>query len=219
MSLNPDLILYTCIAKDTTILAEYTSKDAYSDLAIKCLEKTPPFHSIFSHTVLGKTYMFHIVHPFVYFGIFDESLEKPECLLFLKNVQNAFIDMMDTCGSDTMKSHCFQREFSPVFHQLLGLDLEIDAVSSPESLKDCHSGSSDSVRRKKRLNKDELEEDKTDVYSDDDVSVSSGGKTQKGRYIWKKQVLIVLTMDLVICVGLFVIWLCVCNGFQCVTDH
>lgn len=217
MSWNPNLILYTCIAKHTTILAEFNSKDSnYSNLAQKCLHKTPPFHSTFSHTVNGKTYMFYIQFSFVYFGIFDESFEKPECLSFLKSVKDAFTSMIDNnCSSNatiTMNSLCFQGEFSPVFHRILGLDSEVDLISS---LTDFHVGSLESVRRKKRIG---LEEEKTDVYSDDDASVASGCKVQKGRYIWKKQVMVVLSMDLVVCVGLFVIWLWVCNGVECVAN-
>ncbi|KAL4574750.1 hypothetical protein LXL04_021586 [Taraxacum kok-saghyz] len=135
MNWNPNLILYTCIAKDTTVLAEFNSKDEHlSDLAKKCLEKTPPFHSIFSHTVHGKTYMFFILNRFIYFGIFDESLEKPQCLLFLKSVKDAFTNMID--NRRTIKQrlyppipHCFQREFTPVFHHLLSSNPSSDSSS------------------------------------------------------------------------------------------
>ncbi|CAH1430199.1 unnamed protein product [Lactuca virosa] len=196
MSWNPNLIFYACIAKDTTILAEFNSKDAdLGDLAKKCLEKTPPFHSIFSHTVHGETYMFFILDPFVYFGIFDESLEKPECLLFLKSVKNAFTSMIDNCSSGMMKQrlyspnwHCFQGEFSPVFQQLLASNLEFDATSSAADLKDDHRESLNSVRRKNKgstdsssmkkrffgdADKDGAEEGKLDL-DNDDGSVSSG---------------------------------------------
>lgn len=188
MTWNPNSIIYVCIAKHTTILAEFNSKDApdLTDLANNCLHKTPPFHSVFSHTVNGNTYMFFISDPFVYFGIFNESLEKPDCLLFLKSVKEAFTSMIDNCNSGTMK----------------------------QRLNDYQRGSLDSVRRKKRCNKDELEEER----SDDDVSVSSVCRLQRGRYIWKKQMMVVLSMDLVVCAGLFVIWLWVCNGFQCVAN-
>ncbi|KAK1415184.1 hypothetical protein QVD17_30956 [Tagetes erecta] len=192
MSLNPNLILYTCIAKDTTILADFVSKHAdLSDTANKCLEKTPAFHSVFSHTVNGKTYMFFIYDPFVYFGIFDESLERHACLLFLESVKNVFMCMMnnDTVNKCTLSSHCFQGEMSPLFHQLMGLNSELDS-------------------------KDGLEEDKYGVSSDDDVS-----RPRRVRYVWKnEQVMVVLFMDFVVCAGLFVIWLCVCNGFRCVSN-
>ncbi|KAI3818054.1 hypothetical protein L1987_11856 [Smallanthus sonchifolius] len=184
MNRTPNPIFYACIAKDTAILAEFNSKDAHlSDLAKKCLEKTPAFHSVFSHTVHGKTYMFFIHDPFVYFGIFDEPLEKHNCLLFLKSVKDEFTSMVGTM-SHRLSSHCFQGEFSSVFHRLVA---------------------SSSDRR-----------EKPDVLSDDDVS--SGSILPRVRYVWNKQVMVVLSMDLMVCVGLFVIWLWVCNGFQCVAN-
>ncbi|XP_071691965.1 phytolongin Phyl2.2-like [Rutidosis leptorrhynchoides] len=214
MNWNPNSILYTCIAIDTTILAEFNSKhaDDLTNLATKCLHKTPPFHSTFSHTVNGKTYMFYIQNPFVYFGIFDELLEKPECLSFLKTVKDAFTSTIDHRNHDTLSFHFFQDEFSPMFQRILGFDSEVDMMSS---LNDYHVGNSESLRRKKRIG---LEDEKSDVYSDDDASVSSGCRVQKGMYIWKKQVMVVLSVDLVVCVALFIIWLWVCNGFECVAS-
>ena len=39
---------------------------------------------------------------------------------------------------------------------------------------------------------------------------------QKVKKVWKKHVWVVLSMDLIICTILFVVWLCVCRGFKCV---
>ncbi|KAI3731383.1 hypothetical protein L1987_62571 [Smallanthus sonchifolius] len=190
MNWTPNPIFYACIAKDTTILAEFNSKDEHlSDLAKKCIEKTPAFHSVFSHTVHGKTYMFFIHDPFVYFGIFDESLEKHNCLLFLKSVKDEFTSMVGKM-SPRFSSHCFQGEFSSVFHRLVASSSELDAVN--------------------------CQREKPDVLSDDDVS--SGSMLPRVRYDWNKQVMVVLSLDFMVCVGLFVTWLWVCNGFQCIAN-
>ncbi|KVI04656.1 phytolongin Phyl2.2 [Cynara cardunculus var. scolymus] len=240
MSRNPDLFFYVCIAKHTTILAEFNSKDAdLGDLAKKCLDRTPSYHSIFSHTVHGQTYMFFILDPFVYFGIFDELLEKPECLSFLMSIKDEFTSMIDECSSGTMKqrlhspnSHCFQGELSPVFQHLMGSYSEFNITFSPIGLKGDHRESLEYVRRnnssleglkmKKRFfgeaNKDELEEEKLDALSDDDITVSSGRRLQKAKYIWKKQVMVVLSIDFIVCVVFFLIWLWVCRGFQCIAS-
>ncbi|KAJ0765092.1 putative Longin-like domain superfamily protein [Helianthus annuus] len=133
MNWSPNSIFYTCIAKHTTILAEFNPNNSshLTDLANKCLEKTPAFHSVFSHTVHNRTYMFFINDPFVYFGIFDHSLDKHNCLLFLKNVEQVFSGMIefDKLSSGTMNpsSHCLQRELSPVFRQLVGAKWEMNS--------------------------------------------------------------------------------------------
>ncbi|KAL0340966.1 UNVERIFIED_CONTAM: Phytolongin Phyl2.2 [Sesamum radiatum] len=91
MITDPDLIHYACIAKGTTVLAEFNSKDAaLGEIAAKCLEVTPPFHAMFTHTVRSRTYTFLIEDPFVFFAIFDEKMETAERLAFLKSVRDAF---------------------------------------------------------------------------------------------------------------------------------
>ncbi|CAI9775073.1 unnamed protein product [Fraxinus pennsylvanica] len=121
----PDLVHYACIARGITVLAEFNSKgEKLRSIAEKCLEKTPPFHSTFSHTVPSQTYTFLIDDQFVYFAIFDEKLDKFEGLGFLRSVKNAFDKFFQVdLGKkrlERVSSHCFQGEFNPVFHRLLG---------------------------------------------------------------------------------------------------
>ncbi|XP_022865745.1 phytolongin Phyl2.2-like [Olea europaea var. sylvestris] len=121
----PDLVHYVCIARGTTVLAEFNSKDEkLGSIAGKCLEKTPSFHSIFTHTVRSQTYTFLIDDPLIYFAIFDEKLEKCEGLGFLKSAKQTFDKFFQgDLGKkrlDRVSAHCFQGEFNPVFHRLLG---------------------------------------------------------------------------------------------------
>ncbi|CAK9151602.1 unnamed protein product [Ilex paraguariensis] len=148
MNPNPKfLIYYACVAKGTTILAEFNSKDAdLGALAAKCLEKTPAHHSIFSHTIRDKTYMFLLDDSFLYFAIFDENLDNSEGLSFLKSVKDAFNDIVQNNSVkkrlDSLNSHCFQGEFNPLFHQLLASNSEFEAPGSPRMvLKLNHGGS------------------------------------------------------------------------------
>ncbi|KZV31023.1 putative VAMP-like protein-like [Dorcoceras hygrometricum] len=138
MVLYPDVLHYACIAKGTTVLAEFNSKDeALGALAAKCLEKTPAFHSTFSHTVRSRTYAFLIDDPFIYFAIFDVKLENSEGFAFLKSVRGSFEDVFNRDSGkrrlEHLTSHCFQGEFNPVFHQLLGpaLGTEMEGFGSP----------------------------------------------------------------------------------------
>ncbi|KAJ9553062.1 hypothetical protein OSB04_017107 [Centaurea solstitialis] len=207
MTWNPDLFFYVCIAKHTTILAEFNSKDAdFGDLANKCLHRMPSYHSTFSHTVHGQTYMFFILDPFVYFGIFDESLEKPDCLSFLKTVKDEFTSMIDKCSSGTMKQHlrspnsrCFQGEFRPVFQRLMmgsysEVCLKGDRRESLDSVRRKNGSSLEGLKMKRRFsgeaNKDGMEEEKLYVLCDEDVSFSSGRRLQKAKNVWKKQVML-----------------------------
>ncbi|KAJ8554286.1 hypothetical protein K7X08_024964 [Anisodus acutangulus] len=128
---DPNLVYYACVAKGTIILAEFNSKDAdLGSLALKCLEKTPPLHTFFSHTIRNRTYMFLIENPFVFFAIFDEKIEKSDGIAFLKSVKGAFHEVIDRSSGkkrlDKIHSHCFQGELNPVFHQLLDSSIDVD---------------------------------------------------------------------------------------------
>ncbi|KAL3524416.1 hypothetical protein ACH5RR_017250 [Cinchona calisaya] len=256
---DPNLVYYACIAKGTTILAEFNSKDAdLGSLALKCLEKTPPFHSVFSHTVRNRTYTFFIEDPFAYFAIFDENLENSEGLAFLKSVRDSFKEVVGSSSAkkrlQKLSSHCFQGEVSPVFHHLLAsvaAGMEGMMINSPRlgtKLSHGRNGSGDSSRggpllgnsanslmvKKKKKNRCSLGDGKD--FRDDDGGIGlsreftvvmnkdglySGelGHHQKmAKKVWKKLVWVVLTMDLIICIVLIVVWLCICRGFKCIDE-
>ncbi|KAF3666185.1 hypothetical protein CQW23_07800 [Capsicum baccatum] len=261
---DPNLVYYACVAKGTIVLAEINSKDAdLGSLALKCLEKTPPFHTFFSHTIRNRTYTFLIENPFVFFAIFDEKIEKSDGVAFLKGVNGAFSEVIERSSGkkrlDKLHSHCFQGELNPVFHQLLESSNDVDEEGSSNSSRSevdhGRSASLDSMKGKKigsmplladaanslKLKKkrifgqfkkrnDEIGEKKVDV-SDRDFSVvmqknglihGEGGHLhhhhhhQKAKKVWKKQVWVVLSLDLMVCTILFIVWLCVCRGFKCI---
>ncbi|KAG7605877.1 Phytolongin Phyl2.2 [Arabidopsis thaliana] len=143
---NPTLLSYTCIAKGTVVLAEFVSRQepGIEAIALRCIENTPPHHSMFSHTVHKKTYTFAIDDDsFVYFSISDESMEKPESFWVLNRLRSAIEDLIKDGGSDVETlinpvSHCLQLKLDPVFAEIVGVvDLELldmDLVGSPRSV-------------------------------------------------------------------------------------
>ncbi|XP_057798781.1 phytolongin Phyl2.2 [Salvia miltiorrhiza] len=258
MNSDPGLIYYCCIAKGTTILTEFNSKDAeLGEIAAKCLENTPPFHATFSHTVRSKTYSFMIDEPFAYFVITDEKLEKSEGFAFLESVRDAFVkDFNGVNKLDRLSSHCFQGEFNPIFRQLLGPALyHMDGIESPRGQRIGENGSfqygSGPIRGRSRLSGDKgsgkmknalLEEFKIggrngEKEVDDNSGNASGNCSspsfsptshknrglysgelnchQKAKKVWKKQVWVILSLDLIACAILFVVWLWVCSGLKC----
>ncbi|XP_057472966.1 phytolongin Phyl2.2-like [Actinidia eriantha] len=262
MTLNPNLIFYACISKGSTILAEFNSSDAdLGTLAAKCLEKTPPLHTTFSHTVRKRTYTFFIDDPFAYFAISDENLENSDILSFLRSVKDAFDRIVISEGvkwNENFNSHCFQGEFNPVFHQLLASPVEFDGPNSPrETVKHDRTGSLDSPRgkrigsvpllggdmsnslkkkSKKRFNVEAngdgkermMGENKVDVSDaivlsrDFSIAMSKNGlfggdsQHQRAKRVWKRHVWVVLSLDLIVCLILFGVWLWICRGFKCI---
>lgn len=140
---NPSLLSYTCIAKGTVVLAEFASskeEPGIEDVALRCIENTPPHHSIFSHTVRKKTYTFSIdddESSLVYFAIFNEAMEKHESLAVLNRLRSAVEDLVRG-GGETLTDpspRCLQSKMDPVFAEIVGgVDLELldmDLVGSP----------------------------------------------------------------------------------------
>ncbi|GMJ00526.1 hypothetical protein like AT5G52990 [Hibiscus trionum] len=145
---DPNLILYACIAKGPTILADFSSKEPEIELfAQKCIEKTPPFHSVYSHTASKRSHTFLIHHPFVYFIISHENLDKSESFWFLNRLKTAFEDSLLTgliVGTDDLTPNCLQSHFNPIFAELMALDLELVGSAA----KDSRNPSMDSDRGK-----------------------------------------------------------------------
>lgn len=240
---DPSLVHYACVAKDNIVLAEFNSEDAdLGALAMRCLEKTPEFHSMFTHSVRQRTYTFLIESPFDCFVEGNSTKKRLE----------------------HVTSHCFQGEFNPIFHQLL--DSMSDTEEAPHSpRKQRHharrgsgsgsgSGSTDSLcgrkigsaplfgeannlkKKKKRLlgefrkggmdvgneRKLNMGEDGTELSREFSVSMHKNAAFsgelghQRAKKVWKKQVWVVLSLDLIVCTILFVIWLWVCRGFKCI---
>lgn len=161
---DPKLVFYACISKGTTILAEFNSVDPdLQTLALKCLEKAPALHSMFSHTVRKRTYTFLLDEPdpYIYFAIFDEKMERYETLWFLNRVKEAFKGMIRNDpikNFDDLSSLCFQGEFNPVFRQLLShpvepeqLNLDLNSSLPQNVLKDKRNLSLDCSTRGKRI--------------------------------------------------------------------
>ncbi|XP_073032023.1 phytolongin Phyl2.2-like [Primulina eburnea] len=249
---DPALIYYACIAKGTTVLTEFNSKDAaLGAIAVRCLEKTPPFHSTFTHTIRSKTYTFLIDERFVYFLISHEKLENSEALGFLKSSRDAFGEVLkNEKNLKKLSSYCYQGEFNPVFHQLLGSGLDhTDGISSPMGQRMGQSGilhcglqfnGDDGWKKMKNwlfweFNGGRRNSEEENYHTGGKgfglsrefslISHKNGGLhspelmgLQNSKQVWKKQVCFVLSLDFIICVILFVVWLWICSGFECIAS-
>ncbi|XP_042497710.1 phytolongin Phyl2.2 [Macadamia integrifolia] len=136
MTCNPDLILYACVSKGTTVLAEFSSDDKEVEtLALQCIEKTPNLHAMFSHNCGKKIYTFLMEDPFVYFAIYDPKLGKSQGLGFLKRLKEAFMKFFRKTeplkSLDEIPNYHFQAKFTPIFHELLNYSGELNILPPP----------------------------------------------------------------------------------------
>ncbi|XP_010433299.1 PREDICTED: phytolongin Phyl2.1-like [Camelina sativa] len=156
MITNPRMLLYTCIAKGTVILAEFVSKEepGIEDLALTCIGNAPPHHSMVSHTVRKRTYALIIDGFFSYFAILDEAVTKSESLwLFdrLKSVTESLMEDGSTADSlvNHPSRHCLQSKLDPVFAEITtnnnkNKDLELEFVGSSPRTREINNPSLDS---------------------------------------------------------------------------
>ncbi|CAK7324189.1 unnamed protein product [Dovyalis caffra] len=150
---NPNHVFYACIAKGPTVLAEFSSskESGIEIIGQRCIEKTPPNHSMFSHTIGNKTYSFLIDDPFAYFAIFDEDLHKSESLWFLNRVKDGFGEFLVSKmvkDGEKMGSFCFQGELRFMFRDILALDADLVNALTEESSNDSRNPSLDSTKGK-----------------------------------------------------------------------
>ncbi|GFQ06481.1 probable vamp-like protein at1g33475 [Phtheirospermum japonicum] len=231
---NPNQIHYACIAQGTTVIAEFNSNDAaLGAVAAECLDKTPPFHTTFTHTVRSRTYTFLIDEPLVYFAIFDEKLEASEGLAFLKSVRSAFRGFSGQRKLEKLTSHCFQGEFNPVFRQLLGpAPYHMDGFGSPTQsviLARPKTSGEKAVKKMKNRLLGKIKNNNSDENGGSGIGLSRefpiimhkngdllyAAAEVKANKVWKRHVWVVLSLDLMICAILFGVWLWVCSGLKC----
>ncbi|CAH8348056.1 unnamed protein product [Eruca vesicaria subsp. sativa] len=231
---NPRLLFYSCIAKGTVILAEFSSKDEpeIEALALRCIQNIPPHHSMISHTVRKRTYASIIDGLFTYFAVLDEAVTKPESLWLFSCLKTAMEDVIsDGSALENPTQLCLQSKLDPVFVEIVGSgnnnkDLEIKKPSLDSSkeraLKPLLAKPLMVLKKNKKRVQTEM-----DVGGGGGGVISSRGlprnglihdhhHRQKAKQIWKKHVWVVLMFDVCICVVLFGIWLWVCQGLQCI---
>ncbi|XP_059636579.1 phytolongin Phyl1.1-like [Cornus florida] len=269
---------YCCVSKGTRILYAYSGGDhEIENLAARCLERTPPYHTWYFHTMCEKTFGFLMEDGYVYFVIMDEGLGNSGVLQFLENVRSEFKKVARKGSSrsiSNLNSLCIEEQLVPVIRHLI---TTLERVSNPSNewqgkspsphhmdLSPSSSNNANeqievststkipllgkSSKQEKRKMKDhviairdiELEEHRksTDrgvkgnsgtLDSDNQGAVVSSGSLQKDmgsmrirsgtqsiRKKWCRLVRIVLAVDAAVCLVLFVIWLGICGGTDCI---
>lgn len=196
MDSNPNLIRYACVAHQSggigggspTIVAEFNSGDSsLQALAHECLLRTPPLHSIFSHTIHSCAYTFVIDDPFIYFVISDHKFPKPNRIWFLNKLKDASQHLIAKHSKSILKSnrsftpYCFQTQIQPIFQQLMSSNgVETAGIASKTQSKRIFAVPllakvGEGLKKKKRLIGDSSSDSK-DVLVEDKIELSDQGE-------------------------------------------
>ncbi|KAI3860594.1 hypothetical protein MKX03_013494 [Papaver bracteatum] len=177
-----NLVLYACISKGNTVLAEFSSGDLdLQTKALRCLEKAPDYHITYTHTVREKIYSFLMEDPFVYFAIVSEQFGKLQSFQFLDCVKQAFskiLEMKDVKRFEILTSHCFHEEFIPIFRSLMGYECKSNEfpssiMSAGDLCNDSHnSRSKHSENLRKKKNSGEMDDERNELPVENKVDLS-----------------------------------------------
>lgn len=214
-----------------------SNSNSLESLALVCLENAPAHHKQFFHTVGTRTYGYIMADGLTYFAIVDPSVGNLGILHFLQHVRDGYKSSMRNGLKDSLvpviKRLILSLEDMPrstfLNHEISESGASSDGSTSSKIPLLGRSGSRKKLKDKERKS-DENSENRgvrIDITPDEgrtgtSFSVernASMGRTRRqlsGSSVWCRHVKIVVAIDVVICVVLFIVWLAVCKGFQCV---
>ncbi|KAG2710081.1 hypothetical protein I3760_04G008500 [Carya illinoinensis] len=116
-------VYYCCVSRGNRVLYTYSGGDhEVENLAVLCLEKTPPFHRWYFETMCKRTFGFFMEDGYVYFTIVDEGLGNSGVLRFLERVRDEFkkVARKGSRGSfSRMSSIGSQEQLVPIIRRLI----------------------------------------------------------------------------------------------------
>ncbi|GAB4845092.1 hypothetical protein Ancab_038498 [Ancistrocladus abbreviatus] len=116
-------ILYCCVAKGSRILYSHSGGDhEIEKLAALCVERAPPYHKWYFHTVSKRTYAFLMEDGCVYFAIVDVGLGNSGVVRFLEHVRDDFKKVTKKGlrrSRSNLNSICLEEQLFPVIRQLI----------------------------------------------------------------------------------------------------
>jgi hypothetical protein len=232
-------ILYTCDNLNSNSNFNSSSNSHSQELeslVLLCLENAPAHHNHFFHTVGTRTFGYIMADGLTYFAIVDPSVGNLGILNFLQQVRDGYRNSMRNGVKDSLvpvikrlivsldnmpRSTFFNHEIPESGTSDGSTSSKVPLLGKNKSrkkLKDKERGNGENV---------DVREVRIDITSDEGRTgtsfsverTTSMGRTRhqlSGNIVWCRYVKIVIAIDVVICVVLFIVWLVVCRGFDCV---
>ncbi|KAG8378564.1 hypothetical protein BUALT_Bualt08G0150000 [Buddleja alternifolia] len=232
-------VRYCCVWKGGEVVYSYNNNNGeheIDNLAALCLEMCPPpYHRWYFETTGKRTFGFFMYEGYVYFAIVNASVGNSQVLRFLEKLRDEFRRVGNTKRCLTTLS--LQQQLVPVVGRLVasledhrGTSYQGEPTPSPCNNTNGDAGSTKSPllgkptrHEKKNRLKDhvigmreiEMEEHRGVLHSNIQ-GTSASTSSQNLQRKWRRQVQIVLAIDAAVCVVLFVIWLVICHGMDCI---
>jgi len=214
-------LIYSFVARGTTVLAEYTAFSGnFSQIAVQCLQKLPANNNKFTYTCDRHTFNYLVEEGYTYLVVADEEFGRQIPFAFLERVKEDFKKRYAGGRADSAIAHSLDKEFGPKLkdHMQYCVDHpdEMNKISKIKSqVAEVKGIMMDNIEKVlDRGEKIELLVDKTENLRFQADNFQKQGK-QLRRKMWFQNMKVKLIVLAIIIVIAIIIWLSVCGGFVC----
>ncbi|CAM8890447.1 unnamed protein product [Rhodiola kirilowii] len=214
-------LIYSCVARGTVILAEYTAFTGnFTSIAAQCLQKLPANNNKFTYNCDGHTFNYLVENGFTYCIVAVESAGRQIPMAFLERVKDDFSKRYGGGKAATAVAKSLNREFGPKLkeHMLYCTDHpeEISKLAKVKAqVSEVKGVMMENIEKVlERGEKIEVLVDKTDNLRSQAQDFRQQG-TKFRRKMWIQNMKIKLIVFGIFLSLILIIFLSVCRGFSC----
>lgn len=218
---DPSQLIYSFVARGTTVLAEYTSFSGnFNTIAVQCLVKVPAGNSKHTYVCDHHTFNFLVEGGFTFLAVADEEFGRQVPFAFLDRVKDDFKHRYQGGRADLAVAHSLDQEFGPRLKEHM-----IYVLANPDEIKKMTRIKSQVAEVKgimmeniekvlDRNEKIDLLVDKSSGLQSDAYHFQRQGEKIRRR-LWFQHFRLKIFVLLLVIVIAFVIYLSICRGFVC----
>jgi hypothetical protein len=183
-------LLYACVFRDTALVAELAAASSpdLPALAAALVAGAPPHHRHLTHSAGGRAHALLLAPPLALAAVsLAPQLPAPQLLLLLRRVRC----LPEAAMRDEMPRLALRLPLPPDDEEALAREAEEVAAAEAEAAR--RDADLAAQRTPKR-----------------------DGRRATAASAWRRQLWVVITLDLVLLCLLFGAWLVVCRGFSCI---
>ncbi|GAA0148050.1 hypothetical protein Leryth_025261 [Lithospermum erythrorhizon] len=219
--MGQESFIYSFVARGTMVLAEYTEFTGnFPAIAAQCLQKLPSSNNKFTYNCDHHTFNFLVEDGYAYCVVAKESVGKQISIAYLERIKEDFRRRYGGGKADTAVAKSLNKEFGPVMKE--HMQYIIDHADEIEKLLKVKAQVSEvkSIMLENIDKTIERGENLTDLSNKaEDLRYSAQSFKEQGtqirRKMWYKNMKIKLIVLGILIFLVLVIWLSVCQGFNC----
>ncbi|KAK6914253.1 Longin domain [Dillenia turbinata] len=216
-------LIYSFVARDTVILAEYTEfKGNFTSIAAQCLQKLPSSNNKFTYNCDGHTFNFHVENGFTYCVVAVESAGRQIPIAYLERVKEDFTKRYGGGKAATVAAKALNREFGPKLKEQMQYCVdhpeEINKIAKVKAqVSEVKGVMMQNIEKVlDRGEKIELLVDKTENLRSQAQDFRQQGTKMK-RKMWVQNMKIKLIVAGIIAALILLILMTICPGFRCLS--